>query len=82
MKLSNHHEKKILIISDHVDSYKNGGGARTSVINFMRMFKDKFNISYVSLEYLGESSCAIDQPPEIEGVVGIYPHSKKVVFQH
>lgn len=77
MNLFKHHEKKILIICDHVDSYKNGGGARTSVINFMKMFKDKFNISYISLDYLGEGSSTIDYPPEIEGVVGIYPRTKK-----
>ena len=42
----------IFLIADHIDFEEIGGGARTSVLNFINNFKNQFNLSYLSLEYL------------------------------
>lgn len=68
--------KKILIISDCINSYKIGGGARTSIINFIETFKDKLDLTYISLEFVGQKNYILESNPAVDGVEGFYPLSK------
>lgn len=68
--------KKILIISDCINSYKIGGGARTSIINFIETFKDKIDLTYISLEFLGQKNYTLENNPAVNGVEGFYPLTK------
>jgi glycosyltransferase involved in cell wall biosynthesis len=76
MSTSSGSSKKILIISDCINSYKIGGGARTSIINFITTFKDDFDLAYISLEFLGKKNYMLEKTPFFDGVEGFYPLGK------
>lgn len=68
--------KKILIISDSINSQKIGGGARTSIINFIATFKEDFDLAYISLEFLGRKNYTLEKNPLVDDVEGFYPLGK------
>ena len=68
-------EKQILIIVDHLDSVIEGGGARTSIFNFLLFFSAHLNLTYLSVEYLNNFSATHSKPSGLEYVRANYPNS-------